>query len=90
MEAFQQQVCPKCGSVAQMMRPAGDQFRTWCLPCQSYRKIYPEDMELTAGEWSMLCAELDLMLYRAWKSRGSKHNECVDPQFDRALVRGRA
>ena len=86
---FQQQVCPQCNGVVEMMRPIGEQFRTWCIPCQAYRKIVPEDLKLNKGEWKSLCAELEA-IYRTWKEGGSKLQECIDPQFDRELVRGRA
>jgi hypothetical protein len=82
-EVLQQQICPKCKGVVQMMRPVGEQFRTWCMPCQSYRKIAPEDLTLIDAEWRMLCAELDIIF-----ENGSKPTDCVNPQFDRAKVRG--
>jgi hypothetical protein len=85
-EYHQQQVCPKCNSLVEMMRPIGEQFRTWCLPCQSYRKIIPEDLTLTDAEWQMLCVELSV-IFDEWVKRGMKYHECVDPQFDRERVR---
>lgn len=88
-EAYQQQQCPKCDGIVGMMRPLRDQFRTWCVGCQSYRKIIPEDQRLTAAEWNLLCAELEAIYYE-WVRRGSKYKECLDPRFDRELVRGRA
>ena len=88
-EYYQQQACPVCGSIVGMMRPVLEQFRTWCAPCQSYRKIIPEDLELTPNEWQLLCVELDT-IYREWVKRGRQYHECVDPQFDRAQIRGAA
>ena len=88
-EGYQQQVCPDCGGVVGMVRPRGEQFRTWCVPCQSYRKIVPEDMSLTDGEWRILCSELTVA-YQDWKNRGSDPGERVDPQFNRENVRGAA
>ena len=88
-EYFQQQMCPKCAGLVGMMRKRGDQFRTWCLACQAYRKIVPEDLELTALEWELLCLELD-RIYNAWIGRGSIPSECVDTQLDRAQFRGYA
>ena len=84
-EYFQQQVCPKCGDVKGMMRPVGEQFRTWCLPCQSYRKIVPEDTALTEAQWNAVCYGLEA-IYREWVRGGMKPWECVDPQFDREVV----
>lgn len=54
-EYYQQQVCPRCNGVVGMLRPIGEQFRTWCLGCQSYRQIIPEDQSLKKDEWQMLC-----------------------------------
>ena len=84
-EYHQQQVCPKCGGIVEMMRPRGEQFRTFCAPCQAYRKIVPEDMALTEPQWRMLCAEVDI-IHQNWKKRGAKYSECIEPQFDRANV----
>jgi hypothetical protein len=84
---FQQQVCPKCKGVAAMMRPIGEQFRTWCLPCQTYRKIVPEDIALTDAEWQMVCVELGV-IFAEWVRHGKKYHECVNPQLDRERVRG--
>lgn len=84
-EYHQQQMCPKCGGIVEMMRPRGEQFRTFCAPCGAYRKIVPEDLALTEPQWRMLCAELDIM-YQNWKKRGAKYSESIDPQFDRAHV----
>ena len=86
-EYYQQQVCPGCGNIIAMMRPVGEQFRTWCGECKAYRKIYPEDMTLTEAEWQLLCVELET-IHREWLKRGSKVEECVCPQFDRERVRG--
>jgi hypothetical protein len=88
-EYYQQQQCPSCKGVVGTTRPRGEQLRTWCAVCQRYRKIVPEDQSLTDGEWALLCMELDT-IYRNWKANGSKPSECVDPQFDRENVRGRA
>ncbi len=88
-EGYQQQVCPKCGSLAGMIRPRGEQFRTWCPPCDAFRKIIPEDLTLTDGEWNLLCEELDAQ-FNAWKRRGGPMHERVDPQLDREQFRGAA
>ena len=85
-EVLQQQQCPKCGGVAQMMRPVGEQFRTWCMPCQNYRKIYPGDMCLTPSQWGFIVQGLDAA-YREWVDRGMKPWERVDPQYDREQAR---
>lgn len=84
-EVYQQQICPKCQSVVGMMRPRASQDRTFCLPCQAYRKIVPEDLRLSEPEWAEICAYLDAG-YREWKRRGSRFDESVgevdrgDPQ----------
>ena len=88
-EYLQQQQCPKCNGVVQMTRPRGEQLRTWCVNCQAYRKIYPEDMTLTDGEWALLCSAITDSFLR-WRERGSIPKENVDPQHDRDLVRGMA
>ena len=84
-EYHQQQQCPKCGGVVGMARPVGEEFRTWCMLCQQYRKIVPEDLELPDAVWQMICVELETV-YREWKRGGSKYNECVNPQVKRADV----
>lgn len=83
-EYHQQQQCPTCHSLVEMMRPVGEQFRTWCVRCQSYRQIIPEDLTLSAAGWKLLCIDLEA-IYRDWKRQGSKYHKCVDPQLDRAL-----
>ena len=86
---YQQQVCTKCGSVVGMMRPIKEQFRTWCMACHCYRKIFPDDTTLTAEQWNLVCMSLD-RIYREWVQRGSLPSECVDPQFDREIARCQA
>jgi len=88
-EYFQQQVCPVCGGIVGMMRPRGEQFRTWCVGCQSYRKITPEDLQLTAPQWSLVCMSLE-RIHREWRQRGGQFNDCVNPQFDREIARVQA
>lgn len=83
-EVYQQQICPKCNSVVGMMVPVGAQMRAWCVPCQQYRKIVPEDMELTAEQWAAVCGALAYG-YAEWRKRGAKHHESVSP-VDRATA----
>lgn len=88
-QTFQQQMCPECGGIVSMMRPVGEQFRTWCVACQKYRKIVPDDMNLTDGEWALVCFELG-EIHKVWVDDGRRCEDCIDPQFDRELVRGQA
>lgn len=77
-EVYQQQICPKCSSVVGMMMPVDSQFHTYCLPCRAYRKIVPNDLELSTEEWASLCGTLDYG-YQEWVRRGRKQSESVTP-----------
>jgi hypothetical protein len=81
---WQNQVCPKCGNIVGMSVPRGEQGRTWCVPCKSYRKIMPEDLALTQGQWDLICASLDAH-YHTWVANGSKYEERC-PTVDRATA----
>ena len=81
LPVWQQQVCPKCGNIVGHHVPKGEQGRTWCVPCQSYRKIMPEDLTLTNEQWEFICDALTRH-YEAWKANGSKYEESC-PLVDR-------
>lgn len=81
LPVWQNQVCPKCGNIVGMSVPRGEQGRTWCVPCKSYRKIMPEDLALTEPQWDLICASLDAH-YRTWVANGSKYEERC-PTVDR-------
>jgi hypothetical protein len=81
LPVWQEQVCPKCGERVGGTVPRGEQGRTWCVPCQSYRKIIPEDLKLSETQWELICAALDAH-YHAWVKNGSKYEEHC-PTVDR-------
>lgn len=83
-EIYQQQICPRCNSVVGMMVQVGAQMRTWCMPCQQYRRIAPDDLKLTAEQWAAVCGAL-ASGYAEWRKRGAKHHESVSP-VDRATA----
>ena len=77
-EIYQQQICPGCNGVVSSMVRVGSQMRTWCGKCRQYRKIAPEDLELSGEQWAAVCGALNYG-HEEWRRRGSKNNESVAP-----------